>query len=343
MTPPGRPALPILILGLTLLAGTDAAAQARRKPAPTKDDLAARGFRSLQARVKAAATPAECDALAAEVERANPGVAQYVAAPLPAPLERRIDGDPEAAYHDANATERAALIRRAWGDAIQKGLELRAAATPQEGTELARMARSRLPERPELPPRLLEAAAKDISSLRQADVEALAAEYERAKQPDRARALKRRWLDDQREHRLGPTDAEGRIGLANQYRGMLGDSATAATLLQDALRLDPQSPAALAALEGLGYRKSGDRWLPPESAETPAPAPTPAPTRGPGGSLLGMTRTEVRQRLGKPDRVARVASQGQVVEQWVYGDQGINFLRRDRRTEPVVTFHGPIH
>jgi len=335
-----------LALGLALLATPEAVAQARRKSPPTKADMAARGFRALQARVKVAANPAECAAIAADIEQANPGVAAFVAAALPEALERRLGGDPEATYHDANPAERAALIRRAWGDAIQKGLELRAAAAPQEGTALARTARARLPERPDLPPRLLEAAARDISSLRQADVEALAGEYDRAGRPDRARNLKRRWLDDQREHRLGGTDAEGRIGLANQYRGMLGDAATAATLLQDALRLDPGSPAAAAALEGLGYRKDGDRWLPPRSAEASSSAPEPAqaqgPAREPGGSLGGMTRDEVRRRLGKPDRIARVASQGRVVEQWVYDAQYINFLRRDARSEPVVTFHGPI-
>ena len=336
-----RPILPALAVLLAVGAASESPAQARRKPPPTRADESARQYRALQARVKAARDPAECDAIAGDIEKANPSVATFVGGPIPDALDRRIAGDPEAAYRDASPAERASMVRRSWGDAIQKGLELRAAASPQEATELARTARARLPERPELPPRLLEAAAREIGSLRQADVEALAREYEGSSRPDRAREVKRRWLDDQREHRLGPTDAEGRVLLAAQYKGMLGDVATAAALLQDALRLDPQSPTAATALEALGYHKAGDRWLPPDVAPAPATSATPSPpaaAREPGGSIFGMTRDEVRRLLGKPDRTARVATQGRVIEQWTYGPKPINFLRRDPRSEPTVVF-----
>ena len=54
-----------------------------------------------------------------------------------------------------------------------------------------------------------------------------------------------------------------------------------------------------------------------------------------------MTRPEVRSRLGDPSRVVRSASQGQVLEQWIYYGSGkrtqyINFVVRAGSPQPIV-------
>lgn len=338
---------PLMVAALMFCgAGPTASAQGRRRPPP---DEPARFHRVYQARIREARTAAQVEGIASEIEKTFPESARPAAAPLPAEVEQRYESDPEGTYHAAPPPLRAGLDRRLWADATTRSLELQVDASPQDAQEIARKAKGLLSDRAGLADRLLvrglEAAArKDIGGLRQGDIEFLAREYEKdPTQAGRARDLKRRWLDDQREHRLSPSDAEGRVILAGQYQVLLRDAATAATLLQEAVRIDPQSQAAVSALEALGYRKVGDRWAlaeaaPPAAVET---APGPSATIGePADSLKGLTGEEVRRKLGKPDRIARVATQGRVAEQWIYpGDnrnQYVIFVRRDGRGEPVV-------
>ena len=59
----------------------------------------------------------------------------------------------------------------------------------------------------------------------------------------------------------------------------------------------------------------------------------------PGESLRGLTRSQVRNRLGgKPDVVIRSASQGRSVEQWIYrsgkGLQVVRFIHEPGIAEP---------
>jgi hypothetical protein len=150
-------------------------------------------------------------------------------------------------------------------------------------------------------------------------------------------------LEDQRK-RLSNTDAEGRVLLAQQYTELLDDRATAKELLIDALRIDSTYRAAEVALRQLGFRKTNDEWV---DARAPAAAVAKKREREsepaePSGELLrGLTRAQVRLRMGgPPDVIVRSASQGEVVEQWIYhglsGTQYINLVRRANRTQPVV-------
>jgi hypothetical protein len=173
-------------------------------------------------------------------------------------------------------------------------------------------------------------ATAAISALTRGELLELAKSYEGRNQPQRARDLKRRWLDDQRNRLLDATDIDGRIALARQYESLLGDTTTAAELLRAALELDPESTEAAAALRSMGFRKVDGAWV---ASETPRAAsdPTPGDDADWDDSLLGATPEQVVVKLGgKPDRIARSASQGGILEQWIYRGprttQYVNFL-----------------
>jgi hypothetical protein len=321
-------------------------ARQRAVPDPEPGALA---HRALAARLSAAraAEGAGTEVLAAlikDIEEFFPASAAPVSADVDlANWLGPYANDPAATYRIAPAPVRAALDHRLWADATQLGLERRMAAEPQRGLELARTAASRLADRPQVVERLfdqaIQDAARNLAALRQADVVELARVYrEILHQPDRARDLLRRWLEDQRNHRLSATDADGRVLLAQQYDALLGKSAraTAVDLLRDAWRIDPQSREVAEALRRWGFRKVEDQWIESpqataaDSGETGDAAPPPAGAAA-TTALRGLTPQEVRVRLGgKPDRIVRTATQGQLLEQWIYRgvnqDQYVNFL-----------------
>lgn len=330
-----------------------AAQPARGRPAPrVASDPSARSHRALRARLRDAKSAADAEALLEAIEKALPASTTLGPANA-APPSSAYDRNPEAVYQAANAPRRAYLDRQLWADAAERALELQLEANPADFQEVADQARKRLPDRPKVADRLLakgvEAAAKDVTALRQADVEKLAKVYRKdggAAGEQKARDLYRGWLDHQREHLLGPSDAETRIVLAGQYRSLLNDTATAAKLLQEALAIDPQAQGAANSLANLGYKKVGERWYAPgQAAEIPPEPAAPPPKSEPAGSLIGMTRDDVRRKLGTPDRASRCATQGQIVEQWTYrgnrGTQYVDFAHRGRGV-PTVIFQGAL-
>jgi tetratricopeptide (TPR) repeat protein len=183
--------------------------------------------------------------------------------------------------------------------------------------------------------------------MRQSEVEELAALFKSRGEEDRARRLLQNWLADRRKSRLSASDVDGRILLAANYEKMLGDRSTAADLLREALTIDPASKTAAEAFLRMGYRRGESGWYDPESvAARPAINQDQAikPDRGAassdfGDTLRGLTRTQVRSRLGgKPDQIIRSASQGRCVEQWIYkngkGTQVVRFVFEPSTTEP---------
>src|SRR5207245_585722 len=114
----------------------------------------------------------------------------------------------------------------------------------------------------------------DVGALRQSEVDALAKVYrDRLHQPERAQALYRAWLDDQRNRRLSPRDAEGRIALAEQYENLLDDRTTAVALLRAAWSIDPQSREVADAFRSRGFRKLNGAWVEPGKSSTVAAPP----------------------------------------------------------------------
>jgi tetratricopeptide (TPR) repeat protein len=279
---------------------------------------------------------------------------------LPASREPRPDAptawdapyrrDPAKAYRSASIEARRTLDRRLLADAWQRAFELSLKENPAQGLKLADQADEKLPDRPEIAAGLrlkgINAISGDLGTLRQDEVQALANRLKvDLKDPERARKLLKDWLDDRRSHRLGASDSEGRTLLAALYESMLNDRRTAAELLGEAIAIDPESKTVADAYRRLGYLKVDGRWMAKrgeggraEKAQGEAEAPA-----GRSGELIGrgMTRAQVLTKLGgKPDRVVRTATQGQVLEQWIYQSerrsQVVNFVQRPGVSQPTV-------
>jgi hypothetical protein len=327
------------------------ARRARRQQIP-EPAPSALGHRAFRARLASAADPETLKALVADIEAFWPDAPKRPPAGSDASawLAPYAD-DPAAAIRGAPGPARAVLNHRLWADATERLLEAEAAARPADAMALADRAEATLGDRPEVAARLLDlglkAAARNLGTLRQREVEELARVYrERLHQPERALSLIRDWLDERRDHHLSPTDAEGRVALAAQYQALLDDRAAAVELLREAWKIDPGSKEVAAAFRARGYRKVDDVWVePPDRADSDAGAgetPRDGSARGPAlreSRIIGSTPSEVRVRLGgKPDRISRLASQGQVIEQWIYvgprENRYVNFLRSARGAQP---------
>ena len=336
-------------------------AREHKLPEPEPSALAHKGFR---AALSAATSPDDLSALIGRVEAFFPDAknpVKSVAADL-ARWERPYAQDPADAYRSASEPARRVFDHRLRADAVQKQIERKAADRPGSEITLAEEAAERLPDRPQLASGLLEKglgrAEKDVGSLRQSEVELLSAMIkDKLGQPDRAKALFRAWLDDQRDHRLSPGDAEGRLALAKQYEKFLDDRAGALALLRAAWAIDPESRELSDAFLRRGLKKVGGEWVEssqagpsdagpargsavaPGAAE--AEAATAKPRAGRSDSLLNLTPEQVKAQLGgKPNRRSWSFSQGQVMEQWVYvlpgKSQYINFLHKPGDTHPRV-------
>jgi tetratricopeptide (TPR) repeat protein len=307
---------------------------------PGPSSLAHRGFRGLLAKRD---DPEQAEALAQRIaaffpNAVNPPVAVHVA-----DWEAAYRADPAEGYRQADPEARPTLDRRLLADAIEKALDLKLAAHPGQALALADEARSRLPDRPEVAARMqrrgLEVAEESVGNLRLADVQKLAHAYrEELNQPEKATSLLRRWLDNQRKNRLTRSDAEGRLALADQYEQFVGDRAAAVSLLREAWSIDPESSVIADAFRRRGYRKVGDDWVASASARDPD-AETPGGARPAGG--LGLTKEEVRAQLGKPSQITRIATQGQLIEQWTYPQTRgaplrINFVSRPDQPRATV-------
>jgi hypothetical protein len=348
-------------------------ARERQVAEPEPSALAHRGFRAALAGAHSAD---DLKAVVGRIEAFFPGAKDRPSEADPAELarwERPYAHDPSDAYRSASPAARRALDHRLWADAVQKAIGRQAADRPESLLTLAEEASRRLPDRPEVARALLEnglgRAGEKVGALRLSEVEALARLYEETlKQPDRAKGLVQAWLDDQRGRRLSPRDAEARVTLAQHYERLLGDRETAGALLQDAWKIDPQSRQTSDAFLRLGYRKLEGRWVAPTTvpalAAVTAPerpgdqsqddAVRPEPSNGPErpappadrpasptDSLLNNTPEQVIARMGgRPNRRVRVATQGRLIEQWVYSDprtsQYITFLQRPGDSHPRV-------
>lgn len=326
------------------------ARKGRRRGLPDPEP-AALAHRGVRARLATAKSAAELDRLPEQVLELLPNAGQPTSGDTSAWAEAYAR-DPAAAYRSAPPEVRKSLDRQLYADAVRASLEAKAAEAPESAITLADRARELVPERPELAAALrdrgLAAATRDVGSLGEATVTQLAARYrDELRRPDRADELLRAWLEAQHAEALGSRDAERRIYLANLYRRWLKDDRAAAVLLRAALEIDPASREASDLFRRMGYRKVDNQWVEPTAlaagAGAAAVSPDEVSTPSAGGALIerDMTRAQVRARLGgKPDSISRVATQGQIVEQWTYlgakSKQVINFRQQLGRPQPTV-------
>jgi tetratricopeptide (TPR) repeat protein len=322
-------------------------AQRRKVAEPEPSALA---HRALRAKLAAAKDVEEIKAAIAGIEAFFPVAAkdQGSARVNLARWEEPYAKDPAEAYRDpgASAAVRGALDRRLWADAEAQLLEVEPIPDLASGIALSERAASLLPEKPDLPARLLEKTfgkfRKDLASLRLDEVKALADAYrEKLQRPEESRKVLREWLEIKRS-RLSDTDAEGPVSLAKYYEELLQDRVTAVELLRKAWKIDPTARDTEEAFRLRGFRKIKDEWVESDPAAEPGrsnPArPTPTATQG----LLGLTPEEVRLKLnGKPSRVNYAYSRGQLIEQWIYhldnnSARYVNLLRAPGEMKPRV-------
>ncbi len=313
------------------------------------------GHRAFRLKLDAARSAQDLRTLAAEVAEFFPGVekAANADARLDPKVETLYNKQPGPVYLSETAVARAALDRRLWSDVVKKRIGVEVAANPARKLDYADEAAAIIPDRPEVAAQLREQTLREAELraglLRLVEIEQLA-DYCRntLHDPNRGRRLIRLWLDDQRLKKLGATDAEGRVALAEQYDSLVNDSDTAVALLQEAWRIDPKSKQIAEAFRRRGYRRQGNAWLEPlpQSADAVAPksnSQTAAAMLNPNthNTLRGATPAEVRSRFGgKPDHVIRSAARGEFVEQWIYlstrDTQYITFSRLAGDAKPRV-------
>lgn len=321
-------------------------ARARKAAEPEPTALAHEALRSLLSRVR---DPEEAEALATRAAKLLP---PHAGQPQDVDLGDWLaasDRDPADAYRRADPAVRPGLDRRLLADLIQRSLELKASSAPDRALGLAARAEKELPDRPRVAStlRLQALESTDVKSLRLSEVQERAKLYEQLNEPRRARELLGAWLDEQRRSRLSPNDADGRVDLAAQYETLIQDHVTAEALLREAWRLDPGAESTTEAFRRRGYRHVNGEWVAPTGSTHPAgesSTATAAPKSSRSGAdpYRGLNRAQVLEKLGKPDTISRVATQGQLREQWIYRQQGkstiyLNLVQRNGTTTATVT------
>jgi hypothetical protein len=236
-------------------------------------------------------------------------------------------------------------------DIIEKNVLLQSKSGPTNPLDLAILAKAKAPERTALQNELLERGVAtletSLKSLQFKDLESAMKTVKGFGRDELARTLGLKWLDERRRL-LHSSDIDGHLWLAEQYQQVLNDRKTSAEILKDAIKTDPQSKTVTEALRKLGLRKSAqsNEWYDPKESEKGS-QPNSSQQNDLGtrqnGSLRGMTDTQIKNLLGpNPDRVSRIATQDETVEQWTYlGAKGriiVNFRlpRGNSRTPPEV-------
>jgi len=328
-----------------------AMAEEARRRRVSEPEPSALGHRALRAKLAAATSAADLQAVILEIEQffrlastdrdsGRVNLARWKAL---------YEDDPAKTYREAPPEVRKGLDRQLWAEATERFLDLQSTQDVQTTIDLAERAATTLPEKPDLPARLIAkaiaAARQNLGALRQAEAKALAGVLrDRLKQPGEALEVLRDWLKIQRD-RLSDTDAEGPLLLAGLYEELLQDRVTSVELLRKAWRIDPSSKEIAEAFRSRGFRKVQNEWVESSrSGDGSATAdaekkqlPVPAGSQG----LRGLTPEEVRLRLGgKPDHVSYLGSSGQLVEQWIYLDtkrvRFVNILHTPRDSKPRV-------
>jgi hypothetical protein len=318
-------------------------------PEPESSAFIHRAFRQ---RLSGSLAPTELEALTKEVESLLP--LSRAPAPMPSDVaawDGRYDKNPVDVYRTAPDPVRRALDRRLLLDVLQKRFERQIGEHPEEAIAIGSRIREQMPDRPAFATSIEAEAltrmsdADHLKLMPLSELRTLLKRFETRNEPKRVQDVTQRWLQQQR-NRLRPTDAESRLALAELYESMLNDRVTSLELLRESFKLDSSSKETDKAFRRLGFRKVGDEWVDgksPTGRVKPSGPAEAAPSRRDATAepLQSMTRAEVRAQLGEPTSIARSASQGELLEQWVYEEGGkrtryVNFLFRAGMAQPIV-------
>jgi len=231
---------------------------------------------------------------------------------------------PVSTYRSADEGKRALLHRILYAEVMRAALLIGADPQGANGNQIADALDAQVPEFHELAESYREKElalriARSKNSTRQ-DVVALAETLVERERPEQAREVLVSWLEfrTERLRKDGPT---GLVQAADDYLSLLKDEKTAYTFLIEAYEIDPSSEAVARRLNKLGYELVNGSWLDRSQRSAIPEDPVQVALRE-GRVVAGMTADQVRKALGEPDRLARIASAGEVNEIWTYDSSG---------------------
>lgn len=277
-------------------------------------------------------------ALLDELSRDLPGSRKPARAGA-AQLKEKYRELPLAAYAAADPQQRRVLHRLFYAEVALEMIRADAQPDGRNGDKIARRIEELLPERTALAEQYRDAELNwrlsRVGSATRSDMLALAGEFQRRSQPEKVAETKQSWLAayTRRMRREGVT---GLVRAAEEHVALAGDRDAAVKLLIEAHALAPESKDAPAALRRLGYVWKQGTWLPQDEAAAVPLSPIQQAIRE-GRVTRGMTAVQVRQTLGAPTFVTRVATAGQINDVWSFGELNssrlaVHFLRS--RHEP---------
>lgn len=251
-----------------------------------------------------------------------------------AQLEEKYRELPLAAYAAADPQQRRVLHRLFYAEVALEMIRAGAQPDGRNGAEIARRIEELLPERTALAEQYRDAELNwrlsRVGSATRSEMLALAGEFQRRSRPEKSAETKQSWLTAY-TRRMRREGVPGLLRAAEEHVALAADRATAVKLLTEAHALAPESQDVGAAFRRLGYVWKRGEWLPEDEAAAVPLSPIQQAIRE-GRVTRGMTIAQVRQTLGAPSFVTRVATAGQINEVWSFGELNssrlaVHFLR----------------
>lgn len=256
-------------------------------------------------------------------------------------LRREYLADPLTTYRDTTDEEtRLKLHRIFYGEVRLATIEGVADPDGRDGYMTAAKIGQWLPERSDLVEswrqKELMYRLANVTEADRRDVVELAELFNARGQPAHARQAITAWLDA-REARLRERGPGGLMQLADEHLSLLEDRSKASELLIEAYELSPVKDEIAERLEKLDFVREEGRWLTKEELRARPPDELEAAVSE-GRIELGMTGRQVRQAIGVPTAVTRIASRKQIYEIWIYGERdssrlAVHFLKRDHQPQ----------
>lgn len=254
--------------------------------------------------------------------------------------------DPLVTFRNADSLQQRQLQRVLATQVLARRITRDAAEDGRNGNEIADRFAAAIPEQPAWAEvyrdKALSYRLSQIPKATRQEALALSEQFrQRNRGPLAAETLKK-WLAAKEADRTTQADAPTLIALADDYRQWLKDDARALVLLKAAHKLEPLSEDVASRMKDLGFEQRGGRWEPIVTTNPAAPS-----TTVPGMDVpiaVGMTATELQQRIGQPQSRTIIATLSGVEEWWTFGSGEGARLRiqlQRRRNEPqsrVVRF-----
>ena len=226
-------------------------------------------------------------------------------------------------YRNGSPAKRRIYRRMLYADALLRWLQRRLLRDGSNHLEVASQVELLVPEEKDVATRLrngvLEARAREVERLTKSELLEVSERYRLKGDVAKSQQLLATWLAWRRKN-LGEVDVEGGLELAGEYRALLRDNAQADQLLIELWQRVPGAEPLQQALEDRDWHLHEGQWL---TAEAYRRRPE---SRWDGAILAarvepGMPARYVVRALGPPSAIARVATAGLYLEQWVYGEQ----------------------